>query len=172
MEVAGKTGTAQKFDFARHVYSSQKVRTSFIGFFPADKPQLAILVMLDEPKRGMWGGVAAAPVFKNIGEQILVSFRNPLRENALPLPKEELKQTGLQLVSARSEVLGPGAIFAEEAESVMPNFRNMTIRDVLKTARGRGIAIKVTGTGWAVNQEPAAGTPIGDFPACTISFAN
>lgn len=172
MEVAGKTGTAQKFDFARHIYSSQKVRTSFMGFFPADQPQLAILVMLDEPKRGMWGGVAAAPVFKNIGEQILTCFRNPLRENALPLPKEELRATGLQLVSARSIVQGPESAVAEETESVMPDFRNMTIRDVLKTARGRGIEIKAQGTGWAVSQEPAAGTPIGDFPVCTISFAN
>ena len=172
MEVAGKTGTAQKFDFARHVYSSQRVRTSFMGFFPADKPQLAILVMLDEPQRDMWGGVAAAPVFKNIGEQILTCFRNPLRENALPLPSEELKETGLQLVSARSSILGPRSAAAEESESVMPDFRNMTIRDVLKTARARGVEIKALGTGWAVNQEPAPGTPIGDFPACTISFAN
>ena len=172
MEVAGKTGTAQKFDFARHVYSSQKVRTSFMGFFPADKPQLAIMVMLDEPQRDMWGGVAAAPVFKNIGEQILTCFRNPLRENALPLPTEELKATGLRLVSARSIVPESDSTVAEEAESVMPDFRNMTIRDVLKTARGRGIEIKALGTGWAVNQEPTAGTPIGDFPACTISFAN
>jgi cell division protein FtsI (penicillin-binding protein 3) len=172
MEVAGKTGTAQKFDFARHIYSSQRVRTSFIGFFPADKPQLAILVMLDEPQRGMWGGVAAAPVFKNIGEQIITCFRNPLRENALPLPTEELKATGLQLVSAQSAVLGAGSVVTEETESVMPDFRNMTIRDVLKTARGRGIEIKAQGTGWAVNQEPSAGTPIGDFPVCKISFAN
>jgi len=172
MEVAGKTGTAQKFDFVRHVYSSQRVRTSFMGFFPADKPQIAILVMLDEPQRDMWGGVAAAPVFKNIGEQILTCFRNPLRENALPLPMEELKQTGLQLVSVRSAVLGPGAVAAEDAESVMPDFRNMTIRDVLKTARAKGIEIKPLGTGWAVSQEPVAGTPIGDFTTCTISFAN
>lgn len=172
MEVAGKTGTAQKFDFARHIYSSQRVRTSFMGFFPADKPQLAILVMLDEPQRGMWGGVAAAPVFKNIGEQIITCFRNPLRENALPLPAEELKATGIQLVSAQSAVLGAGSVAAEETESVMPDFRNMTIRDALKKARGRGIEIKARGTGWAINQDPSAGTPIGDFPVCTISFAN
>jgi cell division protein FtsI (penicillin-binding protein 3) len=120
----------------------------------------------------MWGGVAAAPVFKNIGEQIITCFRNPLRENALPLPTEELKATGLQLVSAQSAVLGAGSVVTEETESVMPDFRNMTIRDVLKTARGRGIEIKAQGTGWAVNQEPSAGTPIGDFPVCKISFAN
>jgi cell division protein FtsI/penicillin-binding protein 2 len=48
--VAGKTGTSQKFDFTRGVYSSEKVRTSFMGFFPAENPQVAILVILDEPQ--------------------------------------------------------------------------------------------------------------------------
>jgi len=169
--VAGKTGTAQKFDFARHIYSSQKVRTSFMGFFPAENPQIAILVMLDEPQRDRWGGVAAAPVFKNIGEQILTCFRSPLRQNALPLPQEEVNKTGLQLVSNGATVMG-GNLPADEPESVMPDFRHMTIKEVLKRAKGRGIEIKALGSGWAVSQEPAAGTPIGDFPSCAVSFAN
>jgi cell division protein FtsI (penicillin-binding protein 3) len=54
VDVAGKTGTAQKFDFSRRAYSSERVRTSFIGFFPAKNPQVAILVMLDEPQRDKW----------------------------------------------------------------------------------------------------------------------
>lgn len=56
LNVAGKTGTSQKFDFSRGVYSSEKVRTSFLGFFPAENPQIAILVTLDEPQRDKWGG--------------------------------------------------------------------------------------------------------------------
>jgi len=172
MEVAGKTGTAQKFDFERHVYSSQKVRTSFVGFFPADNPQLAIMVMLDEPQRDKWGGVAAAPVFKNIGEQILTCFRTPMRENLLPLPKEELNQTGLQLVTTGAMVLKTASLSAEAAESVMPDFRNMTIRDAMKKARQRGIELKIKGSGWATSQEPAPGTPIGDYALCSVSFAN
>lgn len=172
MEVAGKTGTAQKFDNVRHVYSSQKVRTSFMGFFPADNPQLAILVMLDEPQRDRWGGVAAAPVFKNIGEQILTCFRTPLRQNELPLPKEEVNRTGLQLVSGSTMLMGTSSLPVEEAESVMPDFRHMTMRDVLKKAKGRGIGIKAEGSGWAISQEPSAGTPIGDYPSCTVFFAN
>jgi cell division protein FtsI (penicillin-binding protein 3) len=54
----------------------------------------------------------------------------------------------------------------------MPDFRGLTIREVLKKARGRGIEIKTIGSGWAVSQEPSAGTPIGDFPACTIFLKN
>jgi cell division protein FtsI (penicillin-binding protein 3) len=83
--VAGKTGTSQKFDFSRRVYSSERVRTSFMGFFPADDPQVAILVTLDEPQRDKWGGVAAAPVFKNIGEQILTCFKTDIKEAPFPV---------------------------------------------------------------------------------------
>jgi cell division protein FtsI/penicillin-binding protein 2 len=65
--VAGKTGTAQKLINGR--YSHEKHFVSFIGFFPADDPELCISVVMDEPKRGMYGGETAAPVFAKIGER-------------------------------------------------------------------------------------------------------
>ena len=65
--VAGKTGTAQKV--IDRVYAPGKYTTSFMGFFPADDPELCISVMLDEPKNGHYGGQIAAPIFKDIAEQ-------------------------------------------------------------------------------------------------------
>ncbi len=62
--VAGKTGTAQKAEHG--VYVSGKYFSSFIGFFPADDPELCISVVLDEPKNGYYGGQTAAPFFHNI----------------------------------------------------------------------------------------------------------
>ena len=64
--VAGKTGTAQKVENGR--YSNTKFFSSFIGFFPADNPELCISIVLDEPKDGYYGGQTAAPFFKNIAE--------------------------------------------------------------------------------------------------------
>jgi cell division protein FtsI/penicillin-binding protein 2 len=66
--VAGKTGTAQKVE--RGVYAPGKYFSSFIGFFPADDPQLCISVTLDEPDlhKGYYGGQTAAPLFKQIAE--------------------------------------------------------------------------------------------------------
>lgn len=66
--VGGKTGTAQKpVDGA---YSSTKFFASFIGFFPADNPELCIAVVIDEPKYpNYYGGSTAAPAFKNIAER-------------------------------------------------------------------------------------------------------
>ncbi len=66
--VAGKTGTAQKSE--KGVYVPGKYYSSFIGFFPADKPEVLISVVMDEPKHGYYGGLTAAPVFKSIAERI------------------------------------------------------------------------------------------------------
>ena len=63
--VAGKTGTAQKP--IRGGYSHSKFFSSFVGFFPADMPELCILVVLDEPKRpSYYASVTAAPAFRRI----------------------------------------------------------------------------------------------------------
>ncbi len=68
---AGKTGTAQKFDNATRKYSSDKYVSSFMGFVPADKPKIAILVSIDEPNKVYWGGSVAAPCFSRIAKQTL-----------------------------------------------------------------------------------------------------
>ena len=67
--VAGKTGTAQKV--VNGEYSHEKYYASFIGFFPADNPELCIYVSLDEPQRklGYYGSQTAAPAFKHIAER-------------------------------------------------------------------------------------------------------
>jgi cell division protein FtsI/penicillin-binding protein 2 len=66
---AGKTGTAQKSGGPAG-YLLNKYFTSFIGFFPADNPQVCISVMMDDPKHGYFGGQIAAPVFKQIAEKV------------------------------------------------------------------------------------------------------
>jgi cell division protein FtsI/penicillin-binding protein 2 len=65
--VAGKTGTAQKAE--NGVYVPGKFLSSFVGFFPADNPELCISVTLDEPKGAHYGGQTAAPIFKQIAER-------------------------------------------------------------------------------------------------------
>jgi len=64
--VAGKTGTAQKVEHGQYV---QKFFSSFIGFFPADNPEICISVVMDEPRDSHYGGDVAAPVFHAIAER-------------------------------------------------------------------------------------------------------
>ena len=65
----GKTGTARKVINGK--YDPNKHYASFMGFFPADKPQYGMLFMLDEPTSGQYGGDVAAPLFKKIGDGIM-----------------------------------------------------------------------------------------------------
>jgi cell division protein FtsI (penicillin-binding protein 3) len=67
---AGKTGTAQKIE-PNGAYSHNKFMASFIGFAPAENPVVAIVVVVDEPRPYYFGGVVAAPVFKNVAGDIL-----------------------------------------------------------------------------------------------------
>ena len=76
--VAGKTGTGQKPPYTTHKYFS-----SFIGFFPADDPELCISVFLDEPDpKAYYGGETAGPIFKAIAERAAAYLG--LRPDALP----------------------------------------------------------------------------------------
>jgi len=68
--VCGKTGTARKLD-QEGKYSDSKHVASFVGFTPANKPEIAVLVIIDEPKENYYGGIVAAPVFKKIAQQTL-----------------------------------------------------------------------------------------------------
>lgn len=67
---AGKTGTAQKLEPDGR-YSHNKFVASFIGFAPLEDPIIAIAVVVDEPRPYYFGGVIAAPVFKNVAGEVL-----------------------------------------------------------------------------------------------------
>jgi cell division protein FtsI/penicillin-binding protein 2 len=66
-KVAGKTGTAAKPE-PTGGYSDTRYVASFVGFVPASRPRLVVLVTVDEPKGAIWGGVVAAPVFAEIAQ--------------------------------------------------------------------------------------------------------
>ncbi len=72
--VCGKTGTAMVYDSEKHRYDPKRKTTSFIGFFPCNKPEYLIYVVIFEPQGTPWlmyGGEVAAPVFKKIAENIM-----------------------------------------------------------------------------------------------------
>ena len=68
---AGKTGTSQKVDPKTGAYSSSSIIASFVGFAPVEQPRLTMLVVIDEPEVGKWGGTIAAPVFGNVAKRVL-----------------------------------------------------------------------------------------------------
>jgi cell division protein FtsI (penicillin-binding protein 3) len=88
-EVAGKTGTAQMINPLTKRYSKEKYVSSFVGFVPADDPKLAIIVVVYEPKGQIYGGVVAAPVFRDIADKAL---------SYLDIPREDIPQRNALLV--------------------------------------------------------------------------
>jgi cell division protein FtsI (penicillin-binding protein 3) len=86
--VAGKTGTAQRVDPTCGCYRGYTA--SFVGFAPADNPQLVVLVVLDNPINGHYGGSIAAPVFKDVMSFALESEKIPPTGTTPPVVKLSL----------------------------------------------------------------------------------
>lgn len=86
--VAGKTGTAQKFDSHTKKYSKVNYVSSFVGFVPANKPRLALIVVVHDPRGHIYGGIVAAPVFRKIANDALSYLevpRDDARDKNLPV---------------------------------------------------------------------------------------
>ncbi len=75
--IAGKTGTAQKFDKKINAYSSVLHTSSFVGFAPVEKPAFAMIVVIDEPQGAYMGGEIAAPLFRQIAERLFLYLHIP-----------------------------------------------------------------------------------------------
>jgi cell division protein FtsI (penicillin-binding protein 3) len=84
---AGKTGTAQVMDKATKRYASNKYTSVFTGFIPAENPKLVITVVVHEPQSAIYGGVVAAPVFREIAAKALPYLGvMPSQPNSAPTP--------------------------------------------------------------------------------------
>jgi cell division protein FtsI/penicillin-binding protein 2 len=86
IEIAGKTGTAEKIDSETGRYVHGLFNSSFLGMVPADRPEFVCLVVLDEPSQLKYGGQSAAPIFREIVDRLLVNPDYPLARLARPAP--------------------------------------------------------------------------------------
>ena len=164
--VAGKTGTAQKADPVTRGYSATKRTASFVGFIPADKPRLTILVVIDEPKTSPYGGVVAAPAFKGIALNSLCYLKVPPQgENIKTAKAVETKSPATQ------EYMSEGVGLDMPADGgVMPNFQGMSMRRVLQVMEKRNINIRLLGSGRAMEQNPPPGQMIRGNDEVWIKF--
>lgn len=168
--VAGKTGTAQKVDSVTHRYSATKRTASFIGFVPADDPKLTILVVVDEPKTSPYGGVVAAPAFSAIAQQSLCYLHVSPEKTKAPTPvmvKAPEQPAPATPMTAAAE----GSIEYQGEGTAMPDFRGMSMRQVLRFMEKRGLNVKLMGSGRAVEQNPPSGRPISPDDQVWVRFA-
>lgn len=70
LKIAGKTGTGQRINKETGTYSNREYVASFAGFFPADNPRIAMVVLYKAPRTSIYGGSTAAYTFRTLAEQI------------------------------------------------------------------------------------------------------
>ena len=171
--VAGKTGTAQKVDPIRKTYSNKKFVAIFGGFTPSDSPALVILVALDEPKGIPYGGVVAAPVFRDVGYWTLnhlnVAPSFP-PATSLSASKTKTLRTNQQDISHSIERKEKMVAPRPDLPGSIPNLIGLGVRDVLKKAQQLGLRVVVKGSGIVVEQAPEPGTPLKKDRLLTVTF--
>jgi len=170
---AGKTGTAQKVDPIKKIYSNKKFVAIFGGFTPSDSPALVILVALDEPKGIPYGGTVAAPVFSDVGYWTLnhlnvapsfppVTALSALKAKALRAGQQDLSHPIER--KEKIEVLRP------DFPGSIPDLIGLGVRDVLKKAKQLGLRVVINGSGMVVKQVPEPGTPLKKDRLLTVTF--
>ncbi|MBF0191654.1 MAG: penicillin-binding protein 2 [Magnetococcales bacterium] len=155
--VGGKTGTARKAS-GRQGYMSGSYFASFVGFIPAEDPKIVIFVGIDEPDSKLYyGGLAAAPVFREIAEEILpllaVLPSTPV-DIKLPPPRDEAKPIPPPTPPG---VKPPTAPAAEETDSAESLYKNLSLADALEKARAKGLVPRIQGSGLVVQESTDEG---------------
>jgi len=159
--VAGKTGTAQKVDAVTGGYSVDKRVASFVGFLPAEDPQLVMLVTLDEPKIGVYGGLTAAPVFSRIAAQAMQSLKvAPNEEIPAGETLPSLEQIIVEAMSPERHKVQDVKTASVSGGPQMPDCVGMSYRQVLELMEEGQLNISFRGRGRVVEQSPVPGMAI------------
>lgn len=189
---AGKTGTAQKIDPQTKRYSSSKYIASFVGFAPVNDPAVVIIVVLDEPAGAYHGGDVAAPVFRQIAEQILpdmgvmpdTEFKNanelvatvreaPALDAKLQNQIEEEKRASaatLPKVVSRSNSGEVVYAVSTNRSMLMPDLRGRSVRDVARACAQLGLQLEAHGEGRVIKQTPEPGTELQSGQTIYLDF--
>ncbi|MBN1353001.1 PASTA domain-containing protein [candidate division KSB1 bacterium] len=157
VRICGKTGTAHKYEAKTRGYSENQYLSSFVGFFPADDPQILICTMLDNPRTTYWGSEVAAPTFKRIVQR-LINADNKLAGK----PKIE------SLTVPRN---GNGKVVAQTVK--LPDFHNSPAGETERILKKLGIDAEFKNNGDIIaRQSPAPGTPLNDSTKVTFALCN
>jgi cell division protein FtsI (penicillin-binding protein 3) len=151
-EVAGKTGTAQKADPVHGGYAAKKRVASFIGFVPANDPRLVALVLIDEPEVNVYGGIVAAPVFRNIAQASLRHLAvAPQQAAVIPVPASRPEALVRRLTKPNNSTA------TDAGDGSAPDFVGLSLREALEKAQTLKVKVRLHGNGYVVRQSPEAG---------------
>ncbi len=191
---AGKTGTAQKIDPKTKTYSHTKHVASFVGFAPVNNPAVVIVVVIDEPSGAYHGGDVAAPIFRDIAEQILpdlgvmpdTDFKSPAELIAQNTPQKvvtvaerddqdrtaQAREESLPKVANRGQ-RGGEVVYAVASSRamLMPDLQGKSVRDVARACTQLGLQVETRGEGRVTRQNPAPGMEVQPGQTVYLEFA-
>lgn len=142
LKIAGKTGTAQQLKEGR--YGKEDYTASFAGFFPAETPEIALIIMLNKPRKGYYGSKVAAPIFQRIAQRLISA-------GLINVPDFEA-----DIAAAEND---PDSLAQEEPRVRVPDIRGLEAADARDLLQRYGLRLKTDfSDGIVQTQEPRPGS--------------
>lgn len=189
--IAGKTGTSIiNYRAYRDRGEAKKYRSSFAGYFPADKPVYSCIVVVTNPRVGFYGGRVAAPVFKEIADKcyskiidvhhaindsarvyrgdkmpdLQVGFKSDFKTlvEGLSMPYKDASTTRWAVSRVENDSLALVTRNIKDQDKIIPNVVGMGLRDALYLLENRKIRVKVRGAGKVKSQSIKPGRSVNE----------
>jgi hypothetical protein len=158
--VLGKTGTAVRFENGRYVHGTYTA--SFAALFPADDPQLVVIVKIDNPRGKYYGGLTAAPVTRTMLQQALASRRIAIEHTRLPSRDQGAVQESLsrnpEPTPTRVVLSWPYQVTDTlPRERPIPSVDGRPVREAILALHRSGFRVSLKGLGRVSRTAPTAG---------------
>lgn len=175
LRIAGKTGTAKTAE--GRSYGNSDYRATFVGFYPVEKPQVVILVLMDKPRLSIYGGTVAAPVFRKTTERWLATMpdvaayvnldsvavararKNPTRRKP-PVAMQQQDSAFETTIQMSQPEIPAMMVSYSDSTAVMPNLLGLSLRRASEVVAKMGVKVKVKGHGVVMSQWPEPGEAI------------
>lgn len=187
-KIAGKTGTAQiaNKNYGYSYQSRTSYQASFVGYFPADKPQFSCIVVVNAPSRNVYyGNLVAGPIFKEVADKVYANSLEMHQElgierhyanSAIPYSKHGSKKSVEEIFQQLDIPIESNAQDAEWIvtatqdssvkiaprkipDKLVPNVVGMGLRDAVYLLENRGLNVVINGSGMVKKQSVQAGSP-------------
>lgn len=174
----GKTGTSQKL--VNGSYSKSNYNSSFIGFFPVEDPKIICLIVVNSPERGKFGGLVAAPIFKNVADKIVSSdpgYFKQVKPETKPLPEIKNENTASATNNKMNVVPVVNKIKTYNPseniqQGVMPDLSNYPVKEAIQILGRLGLKSQIDGSGIVSSQSIIPGERIKKGALCKLSCQN
>jgi cell division protein FtsI (penicillin-binding protein 3) len=161
--MAGKTGTAQ-VNYAKNGGSEKYYASSFVGYFPADKPLYSCIVVVHKPNtsnNNYYGADVAGPVFKRIAQKI---FTDSPSTNAIKNINKKIEKQDNDFATYLT-------LNNKDQKTKIPNVKGMAGMDAVALFGNLGLKVKISGLGKVKKQSIPPGEPIGKNTTITLELS-